>query len=88
MPHPIGDWNTQTPENKSVMGGTEYAMASQTMYDMAREDDPDVFQLSSDAGSMVTDTDGTASRRKIGSESDQGRKRRQKKHKGQGKGTA
>ena len=81
---PTGDWNTQSFENEAIMSDTEYTMASQTMYNMARDDDPDSFQ-SSDAGSMAMDMDGTASGRKSGSESDHGRKRKKKKHKGQGK---
>ena len=79
------DWTSPTSESESVMSDPEFTLASQTIYEMFKHNDPDAFQLSSDVGSMATDT---ASEKRSGSEGEQAKKKKKKKHRGQGKGTA
>ena len=75
------DWNAPTSENDSAMSDLEFSLASQTMFEMMKNEDPDAFKVESDMGSVDTDT--VVSRRN-GSDGEQAKK----KHKGQGKGTA
>ena len=78
------DWSEVASSKESEMSEQDFAEASQPMFQMMKQDDPDAFHLESDLASVDTDGGGSLRRENDGSDQEQARKK--KKHRSQNKG--
>ena len=66
---------------ESEMSEQEFAEASQTMFELMKNNDPDAFNLDSDMASVDTDEGGSMRKGNSDSDQEQAKKKKKKTHK-------